>query len=117
MLREQNAADFGDLLMWPTLALVHDTIYRDRWSRRFTAVLADEYQDVNRAQFLWLKMMSEASGELFAVGDDNRSRSIPGAGQKSEFIRGFAQNFLARKCIASSRISARPVISSTRPMR
>jgi superfamily I DNA/RNA helicase len=27
-LREANAADFGDLLLWPTLALVNDADYR-----------------------------------------------------------------------------------------
>src|SRR5208337_4588597 len=30
-LREANAADFGDLLLWPTLALFHDADYRARW--------------------------------------------------------------------------------------
>ncbi|GAB31567.1 DNA helicase II UvrD/Rep [Acetobacter pasteurianus subsp. pasteurianus LMG 1262 = NBRC 106471] len=73
LLREQNAADFGDLLMWPTLAMLHNDTYRYRWSRRFTAVMADEFQDVNRAQFLWLKMISEVSAEFFAVGDDSQS--------------------------------------------
>ncbi|MGV4858569.1 UvrD-helicase domain-containing protein, partial [Acetobacter senegalensis] len=73
LLREQNAADFGDLLMWPTLAMLHNDAYRYRWSRRFTAVMADEFQDVNRAQFLWLKMISEVSAEFFAVGDDSQS--------------------------------------------
>ena len=29
-LREANAADFGDLLLWPTLALVNDADYRAR---------------------------------------------------------------------------------------
>ena len=29
-LREANAADFGDLLLWPTLALVNDADYRTR---------------------------------------------------------------------------------------
>ncbi|WP_264784801.1 UvrD-helicase domain-containing protein, partial [Gluconobacter cerinus] len=72
-LREQNAADFSDLLMWPTLALMNDRSYRDRWSQRFTSVMADEFQDVNRAQMLWLTYMSEYSRELFAVGDDSQS--------------------------------------------
>jgi DNA helicase II / ATP-dependent DNA helicase PcrA len=29
-LREANAADFGDFLLWPTLALVNDPAYRAR---------------------------------------------------------------------------------------
>jgi DNA helicase-2/ATP-dependent DNA helicase PcrA len=46
-LREANAADFGDLLLWPTLALVNDPDYRARWAGKFDWVHADEYQDVN----------------------------------------------------------------------
>src|SRR5208337_743889 len=46
-LREANAADFGDLLLWPTLALFQDADYRARWSGKFDWVHADEYQDVN----------------------------------------------------------------------
>ena len=34
-LREANAADFGDLLLWPTLALVNDVAYRARWAGKF----------------------------------------------------------------------------------
>ncbi|MCG4260889.1 MULTISPECIES: ATP-dependent helicase [Acetobacter] len=92
LLREQNAADFGDLLMWPTLAMLKNETYRYRWSRRFTSVMADEFQDVNRAQFLWLKMISEVSGELFAVGDDSQS-IYSWRGAKVGFIRGFSQEF------------------------
>ena len=46
-LREANAADFGDLLLWPTVAMQRDSLpYRQRWAGRFDCVLADEYQDV-----------------------------------------------------------------------
>ena len=57
-LREANAADFGDLLLWPTLALFQDADYRARWSGKFDWVHADEYQDVNFAQYTWLKMLA-----------------------------------------------------------
>ena len=49
-LREANAADFGDLLLWPTRAMQRNAAYRRRWAERFDAVLADEFQDVNLAQ-------------------------------------------------------------------
>ncbi|WP_368041048.1 ATP-dependent helicase [Acetobacter estunensis] len=91
-LREQNAADFGDLLLWPTLALLNDKTYRRRWSERFTAVLADEFQDVNHGQMLWLKLMSEHSGELFCVGDDSQS-IYSWRGAKISFIRNFQKTF------------------------
>lgn len=49
-LREANSADFGDLLLWPALAMLRDATYRQRWADRFDCVLADEYQDINHAQ-------------------------------------------------------------------
>ena len=72
-LREANAADFGDLLLWPTLALVNDADYRARWAGKFDWVHADEYQDVNFAQYTWLKMLASHGRRMFVVGDDDQS--------------------------------------------
>ena len=51
----RTPADFGDLLLWPTLAMRNDDDYRARWASRFDWLAADEYQDVNFAQYSWLK--------------------------------------------------------------
>ena len=91
-LREANAADFGDLLLWPVRAMLQDRAYRQRWATRFACVLADEYQDVNRAQYTWLRLLSEEHQELFAVGDDDQS--IYGwRGADITYIRRFTQDF------------------------
>ena len=72
-LREANAADFGDLLLWSTLALVNDVDYRARWAGKFDWVHADEYQDVNFAQYTWLKTLASHARRMFVVGDDDQS--------------------------------------------
>lgn len=72
-LREANAADFGDLLLWPTLAMQHDEAYRLRWAGRFDCLLADEFQDVNRAQARWLRLLGADHERIFVVGDDDQS--------------------------------------------
>ena len=72
-LREANAADFGDLLLWPTLALLNDADYRARWAGKFDWVHADEYQDVNFAQYTWLKTLASHAKRMFVVGDDDQS--------------------------------------------
>ena len=46
-LREANLADFGDLLLYPTVAMQRDEAYRLRWAGRFDSIACDEYQDVN----------------------------------------------------------------------
>ena len=91
-LRDGNAADFGDLLLWPTKAMLTNTVYRDRWAERFDCLLADEYQDVNQAQYTWLRLFGARHGEVFVVGDDDQSVF----GWRSAdvgFIRRFAQDF------------------------
>ena len=91
-LREANAADFGDLLLWPTLALVNDADYRARWAGKFDWVHADEYQDVNFAQYTWLKALASHARRMFVVGDDDQS--IYGwRGADVAFIRRFRRDF------------------------
>src|SRR5262249_34031982 len=72
-LREANAADFGDLLLWPARAMQSSEAYRRRWASRFDCVLADEFQDVNFAQFTWLRLLSVEHDQIFVVGDDDQS--------------------------------------------
>lgn len=99
ILRETNTADFGDLLLWPTITMLRDEKYRQDWAGRFDAVLADEFQDVNRLQFLWLKLLSRDHQEFFAVGDD--AQSIYGwRGANVGFIRNFLQEFPDGRMIA-----------------
>ena len=72
-LREQNALDFDDLLNEavrlfeeaPGVA-VH---YQERW--RYLHV--DEYQDTNRAQYLWIRHLAGKRKNLAVVGDDDQS--------------------------------------------
>ncbi len=91
-LREANAADFGDLLLWPTKAMQGDEAYRRRWQERFDCVLADEYQDVCYVQYASLRLLCAVHGEIFCVGDDDQSvYSFRGA--DITFIRRFAQDF------------------------
>ena len=91
-LREANAADFGDLLLWPVLAMRDHADYRARWAGRFDALLADEYQDVNLVQYTWLRLLAAGHRELFCVGDDDQS--IYGwRGADVRFIRRFTQDF------------------------
>ncbi|MEO5509929.1 MAG: UvrD-helicase domain-containing protein, partial [Longimicrobiales bacterium] len=72
-LREQNAFDFDDLLIKPVeLFRTHEAIL-DGYRRRFNFILVDEYQDTNRAQYVWLHLLASAHGNLMVVGDDDQS--------------------------------------------
>jgi DNA helicase-2/ATP-dependent DNA helicase PcrA len=91
-LGDANAADFGDLLLWPARMMQRDQAYRDRWAGRFDCVLADEYQDVNHAQYTWLRLLAVEHGRIFVVGDDDQA-VFGWRGSDIGYIRRFTCDF------------------------
>ncbi len=72
-LKILNACDFGDLLMHNiTLFQEHSTLLA-HYQAKFKYILVDEYQDTNVAQYLWLRLLAQASGNICCVGDDDQS--------------------------------------------
>ncbi len=72
-LREQNAFDFDDLLVKPVeLFRDHENVLA-RYRERFAFLLVDEYQDTNRAQFLFLDLLAREHRNLMVVGDDDQA--------------------------------------------
>ena len=72
-LRDANAFDFDDLLVKPVqLFREHPHVLR-RYAERFRILLVDEYQDTNRAQYVFLRLLAEEHRNLFVVGDDDQS--------------------------------------------
>ncbi|AWM02901.1 ATP-dependent helicase [Bradyrhizobium amphicarpaeae] len=68
-LKILNAADFGDLLLEDIrIFREHPDILR-QYQQRFKFILVDEYQDTNVAQYLWLRLLSQAPSS---------SSSLPG---------------------------------------
>ena len=72
-LTAARALDFDDLLL-EAVRLFDEAPevlarYQDRW--RYLHV--DEYQDTNRAQYLWVKALAARYGNLAVVGDDDQS--------------------------------------------
>lgn len=72
-LRQSNAMDFDDLLMYLCLYLRE---HHDRlrfYQGVFKYVLVDEYQDTNYVQFMLVKMLAEPQNMVCVVGDDAQS--------------------------------------------
>jgi DNA helicase-2/ATP-dependent DNA helicase PcrA len=72
-LRDANAVDFDDLLLWPALALKHDPELRSELDARFRYVLIDEYQDTNMAQYAIARGLTVEHPNLCVVGDPDQS--------------------------------------------
>lgn len=72
-LRANNALDFDDLLIYPIRLFESQPAILERYQRRFQNILVDEYQDTNRAQYVFLKLLASGHRNLCVVGDDDQS--------------------------------------------
>jgi len=72
-LAEDQVHDFDDLVLRPVWALREDAELRRRWQRRFTQVLVDEYQDIEPAQELLVRMLAAPEDGFFCVGDEDQT--------------------------------------------
>lgn len=74
-LKTINACDFGDLLMH-VIHILRDpdnSMILAEYHHRFKYLMVDEYQDTNTAQYLWLRLLAQGSGNICCVGDDDQS--------------------------------------------
>src|SRR3954452_5481604 len=72
-IHSMNAMDFDDLLFRCVNLFELFEEVRDRYRQSFQHVLVDEYQDTNRAQYEWLRLLTEEHRNLSVVGDDDQS--------------------------------------------
>ncbi|WP_338821830.1 ATP-dependent helicase [Bradyrhizobium septentrionale] len=62
-LKILNAADFGDLLLENIRLFRENPDVLRQYQNRFKFILVDEYQDTNVAQYLWLRLLSQAPSQ------------------------------------------------------
>src|SRR5439155_12273940 len=58
-----NAADFGDLLIESIRLFREQPEVLRQYQARFRFILVDEYQDTNVAQYLWLRLLGQSTGQ------------------------------------------------------
>jgi DNA helicase-2/ATP-dependent DNA helicase PcrA len=92
LCQREGVVDFAELLLRSYELLARNEILREHYAARFRHVLVDEFQDTNRLQYRWLKLLAGRSSAIFAVGDDDQSiYAFRGAnvGNMAEFERDF----------------------------
>jgi superfamily I DNA/RNA helicase len=72
-LAEQAVHDFDDLVLVAVRALREDAELRRRWQGRFWQVLVDEYQDIEPAQELLVRILAAPQDGFFCVGDEDQT--------------------------------------------
>lgn len=99
--QREGVVDFGELMLRSYELLRDNDPVREHYQRRFRHILIDEFQDTNRLQYAWIKMLSGNTVEgrfvpgdnsVIAVGDDDQSiYAFRGArvGNMADFVREF----------------------------
>src|SRR6266853_1519013 len=71
--QREGVVDFAELLLRTFELLSRNEILREHYRSRFRHILVDEFQDTNRLQYRWLKLLAGPKNIVFAVGDDDQS--------------------------------------------
>jgi DNA helicase-2/ATP-dependent DNA helicase PcrA len=102
--QREGVVDFAELMLRSYEVLRDNDPIREHYQRRFRHILIDEFQDTNKLQYAWIKMLSgtgahssvddafNPTGCVMAVGDDDQSiYAFRGArvGNMADFVREF----------------------------
>src|SRR6195952_2649271 len=81
--QREGVVDFGELMLRSYELLRDNDPVREHYQRRFRHILIDEFQDTNKLQYAWIKMLSghtvggqftpNPNNSVIAVGDDDQS--------------------------------------------
>ncbi|MBS6018404.1 MAG: DNA helicase II [Haemophilus parainfluenzae] len=86
--------DFAELLIRAYELFAKKPVILQRYQQRFQHILVDEFQDTNKIQYAWIKILAGNTGKVMIVGDDDQS--IYGwRGAQVENIQKFLKDFNA----------------------
>lgn len=71
-LKENNALDFDDIIMKTVELFKSNEEVLAFYQRKFKYIMVDEYQDTNRAQYIFVKYLAQGRNNLCVVGDDDQ---------------------------------------------
>ncbi len=69
----EGVVDFAELLLRSYELLTRNASLLEHYRNRFKFILVDEFQDTNRLQYNWIKLLAGENNCVFAVGDDDQS--------------------------------------------
>jgi DNA helicase-2/ATP-dependent DNA helicase PcrA len=90
--------DFAELLLRAHEFLRDTPSALAHYQERFRHVLVDEFQDTNRIQYAWLRLLTCERQNLFAVGDDDQS-IYSWRGARVENLGQFQKDYPAHRLV------------------
>jgi DNA helicase-2/ATP-dependent DNA helicase PcrA len=97
-LKSSDAMDFDDLLLNTVFLLKKCPDVLEYYQNLFHYIMVDEYQDTNKVQYEFVRMLAEKSGNICVVGDDDQS-IYKFRGATIENILSFENNFKGAEVI------------------
>ena len=91
-LEDADAMDFDDLLVNTVRLFQKCPDVLEYYQNRFRYIMVDEYQDTNHAQYEFVNLLAQKSGNLCVVGDDDQS-IYKFRGATIENIMNFEEDF------------------------
>lgn len=91
-LQRMHRLDYDDMLVqtWQLFKERPDILMA--WQKKYTYILIDEFQDINRIQYEIIRMLAKPEDNLFVVGDDDQS-IYRFRGAKPEILLGFTKDY------------------------
>ncbi|MDR0388088.1 MAG: UvrD-helicase domain-containing protein [Treponema sp.] len=95
-LREEALLDFDDLIAGAARLLAGDPALLGKYRDRYRHILVDEYQDVNFAQYVLVRLLAPNAREAGVAGAEAELRVIGDPNQAIYGFRGADKRFLDR---------------------
>ena len=72
-LKQIYGLDFDDLILFTTRIFSMYPDIKERWARKFKYIHVDEFQDIDKEQYLLIKQLSSYHDNVYVVGDPDQT--------------------------------------------
>ncbi|MCI9125383.1 MAG: ATP-dependent helicase [Eubacterium sp.] len=100
-MRNARLIDFDDMLVFTKELLEQRPDIRAAWQQKYTYIMVDEFQDINRLQYETVRLLAGSAANLFVVGDDDQS-IYRFRGSMPELMLNFPKDYPSAKIIRLS---------------
>lgn len=95
---ERNLYDFDDMLLGGYYYFLENPPILEIYQNRFCHILLDEFQDINKVQYEWIRLIAAQAESVYAVGDDDQS-IYAFRGSDPKYLLDFEKDFANAKII------------------
>jgi len=97
-LQKNNCLDQDDLIMYTVnLFQEHESVLK-KWQNKISQIMVDDFQDINPAQYSFIKYIGKQSGNVFITADDDQG-ILGFRGARLEHINRFKEDFTSTRVI------------------